>query len=292
MTSIVDTPTNVPAVNGKMLEVNTGEQWALPFRGSRYSVKGVNKFTDGLCWTRMDVLHPAESIPSGLIDTMVQNKFNAKGIIYITPHKEVITKREEGDGNYTPIYLGKLRGVLKFPGFDLNPSNIQTGNLWRGLHFKHGEEFAVWNRSGNDDHLYWTFKGLYFKTIERYPELCSKVREIRPRCGRIYITEYGHVWMNLPGSEVSPKWHPVFSRLLKEDKQMLAGNDILLRSVHERVMATKTYPIYLGKISEFDSGNPPRTQFSAGAKFGIGGEDAEDSDFYDGKGWRRMRRDL
>jgi len=163
--------------------------------------------------------------------------------------------------------------------------------LWRGLHFKHGEEFAVWNREGNDDYLYWTHRGIYFRSTERYPELCAKVREIRPRCGRIYFTEYGHIWMNLPTGDISSMWKPRFRELFDEDKARLSRNDILLRSIAARKEATYAFPVYLGKTSDFDSGVPPRTHFTNNIYFGLGDENVEDGDEYDAESWKKMERD-
>lgn len=289
MISLKNVPTTVPGIDNKPITVNPGDLWPLPYRGSRYTIKKVNNNLQ-MCWTRMDVVHPS-SLPKDLIQVMIKFKNDSRGSIRVTPYFEVITKRKEQDGKWQPIYLGKFEGTYTFKDFDLNPTDIQTGNIWPGFHFKHGEEFAVWNRSGNDDFLYWTKGGVYFRSIDKYPELCSMVRMIRPRCGRIYITEFEHIWMNLPKWEVSVEWSSRFNHLLQEDKQKLADNDTLLRSVFERVSATQTYPIYLGKMSDFDSGVAPRTHFSGGAKFGLGGEDVDDGEAFDSDWWKNMKRD-
>ncbi len=289
MSKLLNEPTTVPAANGQTITLNPGDTWPLPFRGSRYSLKQVEDRIR-MCWTRLDVVQASKEIPQGLIRAMKQYRNDVRGRIYVTPHKEVITKRQNGD-TYECVYLGKIDGVYTFPGFDLNPDSIQTGNLWRGLHFRHGEEFAVWNRAGNDDYLYWTHKGLYFRTTERYPEICAQVREIRPKCGRIYITEFGHIWMNLPDNDVSYMWAPKFKNLLQTDKQYLSTHDTLLRSIFARKSATYSFPVYLGKISDFDSGIPPRTHFNAYGYFGKGGETEDDGDVYDSESWKRMKRD-
>lgn len=292
MTSILSQPTDVPVVDEKLVTVSPGDVWPLPHRGSRYTVKKV----DGglkVCWTRLDVKHDASSLPKDLIKAMGTHRGDQRGRFMVTPHGEVIARREIRDGVWQSVYLGILDGVLDFPGFELDPSGLKTGNLWPGLHFIHGEVFAVWNRAGNQDYLYWTGRGLYFRTIERYPDICAEVRRIRPRCGRIYITENGHIWMNLPGSEVSRSFQAGFFKLLAEDKKRLSDgkHDILLRSTYDRYSATNCYPVYLGRMSDFDSGNAPRTHFLAGARFGVGGEDAYDGDQFGGRSWRKMKRD-
>jgi len=282
-------PTNVPGIDGEMFSINPGDLWPLPYRGSRYSLKKVGDQLK-MCWSRLDIVHPSKSIPKGLIKAMVDYRHDSRGSFRITPHLEVITKRETENG-WGCVYLGKLEGVFLFPGFDLDPDDIQTGNIWRGLHFKHGEEFAVWNREGNNDYLYWSHRGLYFRSSEQYPEICAKVREIRPRCGRIYFTEYGHIWMNLPEGDVSFMWAPKFRDLLQKDKQLLATNDILLQSVFARKSATYTFPIYLGRVSDFDSGIAPRTHFTAFGYFGSGDETVDDGDEFDANSWKKMQRD-
>ena len=59
-------PTTVPSVNGEIIELQPGDRWPLPFRGSRYTLKAVDgrvKF----CWTHMDKIYAANNIPTGLI---------------------------------------------------------------------------------------------------------------------------------------------------------------------------------------------------------------------------------
>jgi hypothetical protein len=292
MASLKDVDTEVPGVDENLTTVSPGDVWPLPHRGSRYTIREIEGKLR-VCWARMDVVHPSEKLPSRLLKAMREHKRDRRGRFVLTPCREVIARREAQPEVWESVYLGRMGGVLSFPGFDLDPQTIDTGNLWTGLHFTHGEVFAVWNRDGNDDYLYWSGQGIYFRSIQRYPELCAKVRNIRPRCGRIYITENGHIWMNLPRSEVSYEFGPEFSRLLSEDRQRFSDPqyDILLRSVYERVRATGCYPVYVGRISDFDSGEPPRTHFSARAHFGIGGENAYDGDVFDSKYWRRMKRD-
>jgi len=293
MIALKSQSTKVPGVDEQPMIVNPGDVWPLPYRGSRYSVKQIEKKLS-FCWSREDVVHCAERGPDGLIKAMIEHKKDSRGSIRITPHGEVITKRENEDGTYTTIFLGLLDGTFVFPGFDLDPIDAERGSLWPGLHFKHGEEFAVWVRDGNEDYLYWTYNGLYFRSTERYPELCAAYREMRPRCGRLYITEFGHVWINLPGSEISQEWAPRFRDLLDVEIEKLkeSKNDILLQSLVNRLRATgNCYPVYLGRITDFDSGTPPRTHFSSKAKFASGGEDTDNDEEFTAAPWKKMTRD-
>jgi hypothetical protein len=275
MATLIETPVTVPSSDESPVKVVPGDPWPLPYRGSKYSV---SKQGNGLkmSWNRMDFVHYADAIPKELISSMIQHKRDSRGSFRITPHREVITKLIDDDYSSTPLYLGKLEGDFNFIGFDLNPKELEIGSIWPGLNFKHGEEFAVWNREGNNDYLYWEKKGIKFRSIEKYPELCTVVRDIRPRAGRIYFTEFGHIWMNLEINGASPKWSNVIGSKLKKDLDMLKNNDILLRAIKLRIDETGTMPIYLGKIQDFDSGLPPRTHFSFGAIFGKGSEDEGD----------------
>lgn len=264
----------VPSSDEIPVKIVPGDPWPLPYRGSKYSV---NKIGNALkmSWSRMDFIFYVDAIPNGLISSMVEYKRDSRGSFRITPHGEVITKMIEDEYTYTPLYLGKLQGNFNFIGFDLNPQELEAGSIWTGLNFKHGEEFAVWNRDGNNDYLYWEKKGIKFRSTERYPELCAKVRGIRPKAGRVYFTEFGHIWMNLEINGASPEWSSIIHSKIENDMEKLKNNDTLLRAIKLRIEQTGTIPIYLGKIQDFDSGLPPRTHFSFGATFGRGLEDEE-----------------
>lgn len=275
MSTLLESTVTVPSSDENAVKIKPGDKWPLPYRGSRYSITRMGNSLK-MSWSRMDVIHYSDSIPKGLISSMIANKRDSRGSFRVTPHKEVITKLIEDDNSATPLYLGKLDGDFNFNGFLLNPEKLETGSFWTGLNFMHGEEFAVWNRDRNDDYLYWEKRGIKFRSIDRYPELCAKVREIRPRAGRIYVTEFGHIWMNLEMGGASAQWSSIVSSRLKNDLELLAHNDVLLRAIKLRIDETGTMPIYLGKVEDFDCGSPPRTHFSFGANFGKGPEDEED----------------
>lgn len=269
MATLIEAPVTIPSSDGKLVTIEPGEPWPLPYRGSRYSITRAGDHLR-MSWSRMDIIHYSDSIPNRLINSMIRHKRDSRGSFRITPHREVITKLIEDGYTTTPLFLGKIEGDFTFSGFNLNPGKLETGRFWTGLNFMHGEEFAVWNRERNNDYLYWEKRGSKFRSIERYPELCAKVREIRPKAGRIYITEFGHIWMNLEMGGASAQWSSTITSRLREDLETLKNNDILLRTIKLRIDETGTMPLYLGKIQEFDSGLPPRTHFSFGASFGVG----------------------
>lgn len=273
-----------------VLELNPGDPWPLPYRGSRYSVRN-NGSGQVLCWktpmsgARITCTNASKEI----IETIKDGKRGALGSFRITPHREVITKYHDDDtGKWPPIYLGKIEGLFEFGGFDLNPT-LETGMLWTGLMFNHGEPFSVWSRQGADDCLHWKFLGIHFRTVEAYPKFCRLYREIRPRGGRLYITECGHIWMNVPtliDLDVGNRWRQKIKDSLEEARESFETNDILLSATHDRVVTTKTYPIYVGRVEDYGMTAPPRTYFKDAATrhFGRGGENADDGgEYYGGK---------
>lgn len=289
MSSLESESVTVPGINGEIIEIHPGDRWSLPFRGSRYSLKEVDgkiKF----CWSHMDKVYAAEKLPTGLLKAFSAYKNDTRGSLRITPYGEVITKVAK---TWEPVYLGKIKGDLEFEGFTLNPEKYDVGRIWKGFHFKHGEVFAVWARDGSGDYLYWSKQGVYFRTIDEHPEICSRVREIRPRCGRLYITETGHIWMNLPTTEISSEWLPIIRDYIEEDKAELANPeyDVVLRSLSERVNNTHCWPIHIGHVSDYDQGKAPRTHFKTTKHFGLGGEDVGDDDGFDADSWKRLKRD-
>ncbi len=173
---------------------------------------------------------------------------------------------------------------MEFKGFDLDP-DLETGQLWTGFMFGHGEPFTVWSRDRSDNCLHWKRLGIHFRTVDEYHRLCSLVREIRPRGGRLYINEYGHIWMNVSQSidlDVGHSWNSKIRDNLTLSKKTLSKNEILLAATHDRVFTTKTYPIYVGKVEEFASVGIPRTHFieTAIQFFTKGREDPSDSYSY------------
>lgn len=289
MSSLESVSVTVPCIDGELIDINPGDIWPLPFRGSRYTLKAKASRVK-FYWTHMDKEYSADSIPRGLIKAFWEYKHDTRGSIRITPHGEVITKVYP---SWKPVYLGKMVGDLDFNGFELNPTTFDVGRTWKGFHFKHGETFAVWSREGSRSYLYWSKQGIYYRTINEHPDLVAKVKEIRPKCGRLYITETGHIWMNLPANEISPDWVQKINGFLEEDK-MLIGDpayDVVFRSIKDRVANTLCWPIHIGHVSQYDDGEAPRTHFKTTKHFGLGGEDIDDEDGYDADSWKRMKRD-
>ena len=294
-TSILQVSTQVPAIEGESEVINPGDRWPAPYRGSKYSVRRLVRSREKTqyrwVWARKDkLIHSV--VPKGLILALREARPNLTGSIRITSHREVLCKKlNTTTGLWVPYYVGKLEGRLEFDGFDLDPDDLELGQFWRGLHFKHGETWSVWTRRGNADYLYWSRQGMYFRSVNPYPKLCKLLRSVRPRGGRIYITEHGHIWFNLTEQGTSYEYKNHIKEKMSGDFREFRSDDCwdtLIDSISERVTATKTRPLYLGHISEF--GEPPRTYFE-GDIFGQGtkNEDVDDEDGYHSKGYRGMR---
>tara|TARA_B100000029_G_C17553414_1_gene950896 strand:- start:1117 stop:2016 length:900 start_codon:yes stop_codon:yes gene_type:complete len=295
--TIQQVPTKVPSAGGIEQLVDPGDPWPAPYRGSKYSVRRLARSGERtqyrLVWARQDKLVHTK-VPKGLISALRVSRPNLSGSIRITSHGEVLCKRlDDRTGLWNPFYLGKLEaGELEFDGFDLDPSDLSLAQFWRGFHFKHGETWSVWSRPGNNDYLYWSKQGMYFRSTNRYPELCQRLRSIRPRGGRIYITEHGHIWFNLTDKGTSPQFRTKIAEIARKDVELFRSDsswDTLIDSISERISATKCRPLYLGRMSDF--GKPPRTYFE-GITFSEGtrNEDEDDEDGPNSSGYRRMRR--
>ena len=108
--------------------------------------------------------------------------------------------------------------------------------------------------------------GKYFST-RKYPELGYRCLDIRPSGGRIYITESGSIWMNIPDEGMASHYRKDFMKMQREqiEKFQAKGDRAAaqLRLLHERVLETNCRPIFVGQIEDFDHGEPPWTSFSS-----------------------------
>ena len=290
--------TEVPCFDGEIKTIQPGDIWPLPYRGSRYTIRlqkrPDGKFQNQLLWTRQEALY-TRPLFRGLIKQLQEIKgSNFRGSIRITSWREVLCKKYDPESeNWVAYYVGKLVGNIDFRGFDLNPT-LKCGQFWRGFHFKHGETWSIWVRGGSGNYLYWSRKGVYFRSLVEHPELVQKIKEIRPRGGRCYITEHGHIWMNIPDGEESPHWSTPLRNLILSDTKEFSDPkwDDLVESISERYSVTKTRPIYVGMVKDFDNGLPPRTYFeSVDFNKGTKSEDEDDEDGFSSPGYHRMRRD-
>lgn len=297
---ILQEDTKIEVRAGQEFTISPGELWPAPYRGSKYSIRQMKrpdgKRQDRVLWARLGAIYH-RAIFKGLVNALKNaREGDHRGSIRITSWGEVLCKRYNPKiDKWQAVYVGKLKGIINFEGFEISPT-LQRGQFWRGFHFKHGETWAAGLRNGSDQYLHWSRNGRYFKSLNKHPELIAAIKEMRPRGGRCYITEYGHIWINMPPGEEGRMWLSKIRDLLRKDTMEFQSSEDyneLILSIHERFEVTKTRPIYLGKVSEFDEGYPPRTAIPEDVLFTMGTdvEDQDDEDEFSSSGYRGMRRD-
>jgi len=265
--------TKVPITNGRSVNLNSGHPWPSAYRGSKYSLVNNSQFDDEvvLKWEQRD-LSIFAAPPKGLYDAMKQvGKQNGRGSIRITARGEVLTKVQAdryshldkapvSDG-WVPVYLGKLMGDLDFGTVDIDPTPPADGiQIWTGFPFSHGERWAV----SYDDKLIWKWRDYRFESAFSHPELIDAYYRYRPTPGRVYVTEYGHIWVNVPNDGVASGSEQEVQAAIKSWKSRAEeqNNNSTLRLVNRRLVATSPnddpaegqLPIHLGHLRDFDSG--------------------------------------
>ena len=179
----------------------------------------------------------------------------------------MITKVQRGGGTWwEPQYVGIYENDLVFPGIDNAPANLTRGMYWTGLPFMHGEYWRVSPNPRLRNRLEWKSRGHVFSSTRGYPELFSACLDLRPGGGRIYITESGCVWMNVPDGDINPDHRTRLRGLQRSQLEdlMEARAYATLRLLRERIEATRgCRPLYVGRLAEFDHGEPPWTAFES-----------------------------
>ena len=130
----------------------------------------------------------------------------------------------------------------------------------------HGEYWRVSPNSRVRNRLEWKSRGRVFSSTREYPELFSACLDLRPGGGRIYITESRFVWMNVPDGGINPDYRARLQHLQRSQLEELreARAYATLRLLWERIEATKgCRPLYIGRLSDFDHGEPPWTAFAS-----------------------------
>lgn len=272
-----DAPRTLFGANGKKIEIRPGSAWPLPFRGSRYSVKQVGKYIRAV-WEWQDLQVVSDNYPARVHKLLI-SAGKPRGSVCVTAHGDIITKIPTKSGNWTPVYLGRYEDDFVFSHVENNPKNLKTGMLWTGFPFHHGDIWTISPRETGGQ-LMWKYLSTYLGSIQRYPNLIKKYKSIRFTGGRLHFTEHGHVWMNLPDSDVSDGFVDEFHELQARQLEDLAsgGRGVILQLVAARLQATDCRPVYLGRVAEFENAESPWTYFTtlSARGFGAGGEAAVD----------------
>jgi hypothetical protein len=273
-----ETATKVPIAGGRTVTIESGQPWPSAYRGSRYSLVSDDDFDDPtIKWKQRDLTIYAESDPpSGLRRAIaLAGKTGGYGSFRVTAKGEVITKVEaEEDSDFdqapvssgwVPVYLGQLDGEIDFGSVDLNPAPPNGSvAVWRGLPFNHGERWSV----SHDGELVWNWRDYRFESAFDHAELVDAYDSYRPNPGRLYVTEHGHVWVNVPNDDIVRGRESEIRQAVASWKERAEsnGNSSTLRLVNRRMVATSQsedpseghLPIHLGHLSQFDGGVVPR----------------------------------
>jgi hypothetical protein len=271
------TPTKAPISTNQSVSVAPGQPWPSAYRGSKYSLVSDDDFGDDvvLKWEQRGLSIFAEP-PAGLWDAMsTAGKADGYGSFRVTAKGEVLTKVQADNyanvnqapvsKGWIPVYLGTLDGTLDFGSVETNPDPPTDGvAIWRGFPFKHGERWAV----SHDDQLIWKWRDYRFTSTFDHPELVAAYSDYRPNPGRLYITEHGHVWVNVPHNDIKQAKRDEVQQAIATWKQQAEanGNTSTLRLVNRRLVATSRsddpadghLPIHLGHLRDFDDGLLPR----------------------------------
>lgn len=269
--------TSVPIDGGNDVALSPGNPWPSVYRGSKYSlVDSKKRRRDKIIkWQYKDLQVIAEP-PMGLVEAMqsVGKSFDTgKGSFRVTAGGEVLTKvnadaypdadRAPHASGWIPVYLGKLEGGLGFEELNNDP-DCSPPAVWEGLPFNHGETWTV----GVNDQLLWKHGQFRFQSAFDHSELIQKCQQYRTVAGRLYMNEFGHVWINAPSDSV-PEGRKSEVRDLYNTWRETAereGKTAALRLVTKRLEVTAQdddplnghLPLYIGHLSEFDGGVIPR----------------------------------
>lgn len=268
--------TTVPIAGNRSVQIDPKQPWPSAYRGSRYSVVTNDDFDDAaLKWKQRDLSIFAE-VPDGLRRAMVLvGKSGGYGSFRVTAQGEVLTKVEADEyvnveqapvsDGWIPVYLGTLSGEIDFGEVESNPQTpMRDIAVWKGLPFNHGERWSV----SSDGELVWNWRDYRFESAFDHSELVAAYTTYRTNPGRLYVTEHGHVWVNVPNDDVAPgKERAVRQAIAKwrEDAER-DGDAATLRLVNRRMVATSRdddpstghIPIHLGHLRDFDGGAIPR----------------------------------
>lgn len=293
---IQPTATTVPIKGDADVEIGPGQPWPAPYRGSKYSVVDSRKHNQTVLQWQYNDLKVQVDLPEGLYDQLRavgKSSQTGKGSIRITAAGEVLTKVEASNyanideapvsDGWISVYLGLLNGNL---GFDITtdpepPKDDPT--VWSGFPFNHGERWTV----GHDDCLLWKWQDYRFYSAFDHSELIEAYNRYRNIAGRLYINEFGHIFVNVPSPEDSQEKTEI-SKIFNRWRQRAEArnNSAALRLVNRRLKVTGDgnvedglLPLYLGHLDQFDEGIIPRPVVTDESYY-VAAARSENMDFY------------
>ena len=283
-------PTSVPIAGGKSVTIQPKQPWPSAYRGSRYSLVKSDDYGSSrdvtLKWEHRDLKIFAEP-PEGLRRMMAVAGKGGKGSFRITANGDIITKIHADDYSkldqapvsegWIPVYLGRFEGEVELKDVDMNPlPPSREVDVWTGLPFNHGERWSA----TVDGELVWRWKDFEFRSLGDHSDLVEKYMNYRQNGGRLYVTEYGHVWGNAPLTKSVPKQKRLKNAVLSWREKAERDDDVAsLRLVNRRMTATGggdpsegLVPIHLGHVSNFDDGVTPTPVVEDEAYYAVVGQ--------------------
>ena len=275
-TTVEEKPTKVPIDGEQTVTIDAGQPWPSAYRGSRYSIVSHEDFSDPMLkWEKQD-LNIFTEVPDGLRRLLVLlGKSGGYGSIRVTSDKEILTKipaddykhvdQAPIDNGWIPVYVGKLAGSIDFDEVNIDPTAPSSGvKVWSGFTFNHGERWSV----SHDGTLIWNWRDYRFESAFDHDEIVATYREYRNNAGRLYITEHGHIWINVPRDDIPADKATEVKNAIRSWKRSAKsrGDAATLRLVNRRLVATSRdedpatglLPIHVGHLSQFDTGRIPR----------------------------------
>lgn len=272
------TSTQVPIRGGEDVTIQPEDPWPSTYRGSKYSIIRSRKHNKRVMAWQYDDLQIFLEPPEGLVRAMRQvgkSSGDGLGSFRITAAGEILTKvraenyehtdRAPANQGWIPVYLGRIEGEIEIDGIELQPADERADPLavWEGLPFHHGESWTV----SVNNKLIWKWEDYRFESAFDHSDLIAKYSEFRRTPGRVYVNEYGHVWVNIPPAGVPSgnrdQVNDMFARWRALARR--ENKNSILRLVRRRLEATGGgetsrghLPAYIGHVSKFDEGTVPR----------------------------------
>ena len=278
LTTISNEATKVPLEGGDEVLIAPGQPWPSTYRGSKYSLVESRRHGEVVRWQYKD-LNAQVYPPEGLVDAFQdigKDQGTGKGSFRVTAGGEILTKVNAEDYSniaeapvstgWIPVYVGKLEGNLGFDQISLRPSLESTDDIriWTGFSFNHGERWSV-SHTGS---LIWSWQDYKFESAFEHPEIVEKYERYRQKGGRLYINEYGHIFVNAPRSEIPSEAVDKVLEVFQSWKGKADRNNKTAekRLVNRRLKVTSEdndpqnghLPLYIGHLTQFDDGLVPR----------------------------------
>ena len=212
-------------------KLKLGETYPGVYRGTKFHIN-----SKGEVWWKSSggILLKAEFSDKTIIDEILKYKPSG-GAFRITESKEILTKRENGDGDYTPIYIAKFQGDIKLDSVEWAPK-VKKGELWPSKY-----DGVVMSVNSNGRVAIKIGKGVKVYAKSGHEKLAREILSVRPIGGRFVIDENKNVLTLVEGVPYPEKIEKQMKKLTDEEKNIIEirnsfGNDGMV-------------PIYVGKFT-------------------------------------------